>query len=136
MLAYSHQCPNNTLPIIWANGVNNGVDGKKGCPWNPLFEYKKTKKPTLKKEIDSRYLTSLPPKNPDFVGREEELQRIKKNLKSSKLIYIVNGIGGVGKSELSYEYFHQEKNDYKKIAFIELNENTSLEDAFMIAFKE
>ena len=44
LLAYSHQCPNNTLPIIWANGVNNEVDGKKGCPWNPLFEYKKTKK--------------------------------------------------------------------------------------------
>jgi hypothetical protein len=136
LLAYLHQCPNNTLPIIWANGENNEIDGKKGYPWKPLFEYKKIKKQTPKKQTNSNYLTNLPPKNPDFVGREDELKQIKNNLQSLKLIYIVNGIGGVGKSELSYEYFHQAKDDYKKIAFIELDENTSLENAFIIAFKE
>ena len=138
LIAYSHQCPNNTLPIIWANGDNNGVDGK-GYPWKPLFEYKKIKKKNDNKsdKIEERNLTIIPPKNPDFIGRVEELKEIKKNLESDKLIYIVNGIGGVGKSELSYEYFHNHKDEYKKVAFIELSsEELSLEDVFLIKFKE
>ena len=113
LIAYSHQCPNNTLPIIWANGDNNEIDGK-AYPWNPLFEYKKIKKKTVDKieqQIEERNLTILPPINRDFIGRKNELEEIEKNLKANKLIYIVNGIGGVGKSELSYEYFHQHKDE-------------------------
>jgi hypothetical protein len=34
--AYYFQCPNNSLPVIWADGSNND----KGYPWNPLFRYK------------------------------------------------------------------------------------------------
>ena len=139
LVAYSHQCPNNTLPIIWANGENNEVDGR-AYPWKPLFEYKKVKEkisiPKLEK-LDENLLTTMPPINLDFVGRTEELKEIKKNLDSNNLIYIVNGIGGIGKSELSYKYFHENKDKYNKIAFIQLSENNiSLEDAFIIKFKE
>jgi hypothetical protein len=35
---YEFQCPNNTLPLIWANGQNNAVNGK-AKPWFPLREY-------------------------------------------------------------------------------------------------
>ena len=49
LIAYSHQCPNNTLPIIWANGNNNKVDGS-AYPWNPLFEYKKIEDNSENKE--------------------------------------------------------------------------------------
>ncbi|WP_333803344.1 tetratricopeptide repeat protein, partial [Sulfurospirillum sp.] len=139
LIAYSHQCPNNTLPIVWANGENNEVDGK-AYPWNPLFEYKKIKKKTTdkteQKQQEERNLTILPPINPDFIGRKQELGEIEKNLTANNLIYIVNGIGGVGKSELSYEYFHQQKDKYKKIAFIELSSEISIEEAFIIKFKE
>ena len=138
LIAYSHQCPNNTLPIIWANGENNEI-AEKAYPWNPLFEYKKIKqkKTATIEQIDEKYLTVLPPKNPDFIGRVEELQEVEKNLTDNKLIYIVNGIGGVGKSELSYEYFHQHKEQYKKTAFIELSDDKlSLEEIFLIKFKE
>lgn len=38
LTAYYFQCPNNTLPIIWADGNNNKVSGV-GYPWNPLFSY-------------------------------------------------------------------------------------------------
>lgn len=45
LVAYHFQCPNNNLPIVWANGVNNSYkDTEKnnkeaGYPWIPLFEY-------------------------------------------------------------------------------------------------
>lgn len=48
LTAYYFQCPNNTLPIIWADGSNNIVDGK-AYPWNPLFPYRA--KRHIKKEI-------------------------------------------------------------------------------------
>ena len=150
LIAYSHQCPNNTLPIIWANGINNEIENK-AYPWKALFEYKKIKE--IKKKVESniikkdigipidrhlekRLLTSNPPINPEFIGRVSELKKIKENLDSNNLIYIVNGIGGVGKSELSYQYFHQFSSDYKKTAFIELSSDLSLEEVFIIKFKD
>lgn len=39
LTAYYFQCPNNTLPIIWADGTNNVVEDK-AYPWTPLFPYK------------------------------------------------------------------------------------------------
>ncbi len=104
-----------------------------------MFEYKKIKKKKIDKieQLEEKYLTTLPPKNPDFIGRVDELQKIKENLENNNLIYIVNGIGGVGKSELSYEYFHKHKDEYKKTAFIELSsDKLSLEEIFLIKFKE
>jgi len=150
LVAYAHQCPNNTLPIIWANGKNNEVDGY-AYPWSPLFEYKKVKEekqntpdvevlkntPVNTSPNSPKLLTTLPPKNPDFVGRKEELKEIEEHLASNNLIYIVNGIGGVGKSELSYEYLHEHKEKYNNIAFMELTSDTSsLEELFIIKFKE
>lgn len=39
LTVYYFQCPNNTLPIIWADGINNTVDGV-AFPWQPLFPYR------------------------------------------------------------------------------------------------
>jgi hypothetical protein len=38
LTAYQFQCPNNTLPLIWADGTNNEVDGS-AYPWKPLRAY-------------------------------------------------------------------------------------------------
>ncbi|WP_108063554.1 tetratricopeptide repeat protein [Poseidonibacter lekithochrous] len=83
-------------------------------------------------------LTSLPAENKEyFIGREKELEEIEKKLNSNSLIYIVNGIGGVGKSEISSRYFHQNKNKYKNVAFIEMTEESpSLEEVFKTKFKK
>lgn len=35
LIAFSHNTPNNTLPIIWASSKN---ESKVGIPWNPLCE--------------------------------------------------------------------------------------------------
>lgn len=45
LVAYYYQCPNNNLPIVWANGLNNSYTKKGsinegvGYPWVPLYEY-------------------------------------------------------------------------------------------------
>ncbi len=46
LVAYHFQCPNNTLPLIWASDEsgNNIVDGG-AYPWTPLFPYKPKTKP-------------------------------------------------------------------------------------------
>jgi len=52
MTAYYFQCPNNSLPIIWANGQNNTVKDT-AFPWRPLFSYqpkRKTKTDALANE--------------------------------------------------------------------------------------
>ncbi len=88
LVAYAHQCPNNTLPIIWANGKNNEVDGY-AYPWSPLFEYKKVKEkkqnkpdvevlkttPVNTSSNSPKLLTTLPPRNPEFVGRVKRDRR-------------------------------------------------------------
>ena len=39
LTAYHYQCPNNSLPLIWADGKNNEVGGA-AFPWRPLFRYR------------------------------------------------------------------------------------------------
>jgi len=76
-------------------------------------------------------LTSLPYINTNFVGRKANLKDIKKNLDSNNVVCVINGIGGIGKSELAYKYYHEYKDEYKKIAFIKITEDdSSLENVF------
>ena len=81
-------------------------------------------------------LTTLPAINKEFVGRKDELLEIEKKLNNDSLTYIVNGIGGIGKSEVSSQYLHENKHKYKNIAFIEMTKDTtSLEELFIAKFK-
>lgn len=83
------------------------------------------------------YLTSLPPRNEKFLGRVKELEELESTLTKEGMVYVVNGIGGVGKSELSYEYLHRNKNRYNNIAFLEFtDEVSSIEELFRIKFKD
>lgn len=61
LVAYHFQCPNNTLPLIWAdsNTGNNAVDGK-AFPWNPLFGYR-----PKEKAVEKPPIIPSPPSAPD-----------------------------------------------------------------------
>jgi tetratricopeptide (TPR) repeat protein len=84
-----------------------------------------------------KQLTTLPSINKDFIGRKDELEEIEKRLAQNSLICIVNGIGGVGKSELSYKYLHENAHKYKNIAFVEFTkDDSSLEEVFIRKFKD
>jgi hypothetical protein len=71
-----------------------------------------------------KQLTLLPAKNPNFVGREKELAQIKQDLEQDGQVYIVNGIGGIGKSELAYQYLLQQQEHYQHIALFRFSENS------------
>ncbi len=87
-------------------------------------------------KLEFKQLTTLPSINKDFIGRKDELAEIEKRLAQNSLICIVNGIGGVGKSELSYKYLHENAHKYKNIAFIEFTkDDSSIEEVFIRKFK-
>jgi len=65
-----------------------------------------------------KYLTLRPAKNPNFVGRKNELKQIADDLASDSMVYIVNGIGGIGKSELAYKYLLENEEKYQHIAHL------------------
>jgi tetratricopeptide (TPR) repeat protein len=54
-------------------------------------------------------------RNPDFIGREEQLANLKTNLSSGKpaaLVQVIYGLGGVGKTQLALEYVYRNAAEY------------------------
>jgi tetratricopeptide (TPR) repeat protein len=70
---------------------------------------------------------SLPPvwnvrrRNPAFTGRSRELAGLRKQLRSGEraLVQALQGIGGVGKTELAVEYAHLFGNEYDLVWWID-----------------
>ncbi|MEV9593178.1 tetratricopeptide repeat protein [Aliarcobacter butzleri] len=128
----------NIKVIEYENHGQDLIDKIKSLiPTSTCSENKIEEKISNESKEKFRQLTILPQINKDFIGRKEELEEIEKRLAQNSLICIVNGIGGVGKSELSYKYLHENKYKYKNIAFIEFTkDDTSLEEVFIRKFKE
>lgn len=59
LTAYYFQCPNNSLPLIWADGRNNLMSGFPSYPWSPLFAYRPKSKPKQSKSRRSETSTGL-----------------------------------------------------------------------------
>lgn len=157
---------NRTIEIFGGNSHEHYVLCKKGSKPNtlnknikvieyenygqPLIDKIKSLAPTsinnenkieeitpIKAREEFRQLTTLPSINKDFIGRKDELEEIEKRLAQNSLICIVNGIGGVGKSELSYKYLHENAHKYKNIAFVEFTkDDSSIEEVFIRKFKD
>jgi tetratricopeptide (TPR) repeat protein len=86
-------------------------------------------------EMKTILLTTIPEINDEFRGRKSDLGRIHERLQKDNLSCVVNGIGGIGKSELSYEYLHQYKNSYDRVAVVKmLEDQKSLEETFFFSF--
>lgn len=73
-----------------------------------IIEIANPKEPYLK--------SSLPAVQDFFVGREGEIQEIHRKLNESNILFL-NGIGGIGKSELAKHYAEEHKDDYDAIIF-------------------
>lgn len=115
------------IPIYYENRGQPLIDKIKSlAPSDKIFSVE-SKITHIKRDVD--YLTKLPPRNDNFLGRKKELEDLENALTKEGMVYVVNGIGGVGKSELSYEYLHRNKERYNNIAFFEFSpETSSLED--------
>jgi len=61
-----------------------------------------------------------PPVCPDvFIGRDKDLEDLRKEiLNGDRLLLLVNGHGGIGKSTLAARYYHTYKNEYEHLAWL------------------
>jgi tetratricopeptide (TPR) repeat protein len=64
----------------------------------------------------------IPPRNPNFTGRESLLNDLHSRLaverETSVLPHALHGMGGVGKSQVAIEYVHRHRSDYDLIWWI------------------
>jgi len=67
-------------------------------------------------------------RNPNFVGRDELLDRIRDTLTSEKAAALtaIHGLGGVGKTQLAAEYAYRHKADYEVVWWIKSEEAATL----------
>ncbi|MGD2086647.1 MAG: toll/interleukin-1 receptor domain-containing protein [Candidatus Aminicenantes bacterium] len=65
----------------------------------------------LKKTI---LITSLPQRKIALIGREEDLQMLDERIKETDRLLLVNGLGGIGKTEVCKRFFMEH---YKEFAF-------------------
>ncbi|WP_251387741.1 hypothetical protein [Mediterraneibacter agrestimuris] len=84
----------------------------------------KSKKEAGAKLILSDYLldTRLPSVTRNFIGRENELKEIDTLLQHERCIFL-EGIGGIGKSELAKYYANHYKKQYSNVIYLRYNES-------------
>jgi len=85
------------------------------------------------KKDDKKFLTALPPKTTGFVGREQDLQELDARLKAKNQILLVNGLGGIGKTEVCRNYFWANTNKFEKLGWIDYLGN--LKESFTNQFQ-
>jgi tetratricopeptide (TPR) repeat protein len=88
--------------------------------------------PSKKDDKIQKYLTSKPAKTIDLIGREEELKDIAHALERSDRVLLVNGLGGVGKTELCKRYFWDHIDHYIHLAWVDVVGN--IRESFVSAF--
>jgi tetratricopeptide (TPR) repeat protein len=68
----------------------------------------------------------VPPRNARFVGREHLIRTIHEILRTGARILTLNGIGGVGKSQLAIEYVRRFRDDYDLVWWVPAEQSSLL----------
>jgi MinD-like ATPase involved in chromosome partitioning or flagellar assembly/Flp pilus assembly protein TadD len=72
-----------------------------------------------KELVIPRFLTNPPFNNDFFIGRETDLKAIETNYQqNNRLLLLVNGEGGMGKTTLAAKYWYANENRYKHLAWL------------------
>ena len=82
---------------------------------------------------DTKFLTTPPPKTTGFIGREQDLQELDARLKAKNQVLLVNGLGGIGKTEVCRNYFWANTNKFEKLGWIDYLGN--LKESFTNQFQ-
>jgi tetratricopeptide (TPR) repeat protein len=76
------------------------------------------------------------PRNPFFLGRESELLRIRQNLQTGQAMALsqpqaINGLGGIGKTQLALEYAYRHYQDYKVVLWARAESTEALVSSYI-----
>ncbi len=77
---------------------------------------------------------NVPARNPNFVGRRDDLDRLVRDLRRGVTVTVhsLHGLGGVGKTQLATEYAHAHAADYDLVWWFAAEEPTVLPDQFAV----
>ncbi len=84
-----------------------------------LYIKDKFPKPVEESRETGLLLTPRPPRVVQFVGRDKELKEVGALLKKAGQVVLVNGLGGIGKTELCKRFFYDHEKEYCVIAWID-----------------
>lgn len=74
----------------------------------------------------------MPPRNPNFIGRNDELGQIRTGFAGGHVVAVqaLRGMGGIGKTHTAIEYAHRNTNDYDLIWWIEAGQPALIIEQF------
>lgn len=78
------------------------------------------------------FRTQPPPRNEDFVGRNEDLTKLHSTLSASGSICVLSGVGGIGKTGAAIEYTYRYEGAYSHIFWINAESAISCADSYSL----
>lgn len=72
-------------------------------------------------DVERLPIWHAPPRNPNFVGRDEELARIRAHFADGQVVAVqaLRGMGGIGKTHTAIEYAHRHTSNYDLVWWID-----------------
>jgi len=110
-------------------------------PVDLLMQWKKEAEAAAEKELGNRpsssgktiLWTDLPKRKIDLLGREQELKDLEKKSLVNRRVLLVNGLGGIGKTEVCKQFFMDHYGRYPHAGWVDYL--GSLKNSLINAFK-
>jgi tetratricopeptide (TPR) repeat protein len=77
-------------------------------------------------------LTPLPPRKVKLIGRDRELKELKAKSDTSQQVLLLNGLGGIGKTEVCKRLFYEHYKEYSHAAWVDYV--SSIRESFVNVF--
>ena len=106
----------DTKECIWEH-VSNEKIAKITNKWKLLIPRDKILNKNSKRSLEHLFesnvkiitVNSAPYVSTHFIGRDDKINEIKKNIDNNKSVVLVSGMGGIGKTEICKKLFHEFK---------------------------